>query len=67
VLKVDPTATNGIVLVIGSSFVQTRQVTVLGATPSASASPSPGASASPSSSTAPPPVTAADPDNRCTI
>jgi LCP family protein required for cell wall assembly len=67
VLKVDPTATNGIVLVVGSSFVGTRQVAVLGSTPSASATPSAGASASPSSTTAPPPVTAADADNRCTI
>jgi LCP family protein required for cell wall assembly len=69
VLKVDPTAVNGIVLVVGSSYVGTRQVQVEGADESASPSPSASASArpSPSSTVAPPPVTAADPGNRCTF
>jgi LCP family protein required for cell wall assembly len=65
VLKTDPTATNGIVLVVGSSYTGTRKVTVDGET--SSTSPSAKASASPSSTTAPPPVTAADPGNRCTF
>lgn len=69
VLKVDPSATNGIILVVGSSFTGTREVAVLGSasrsTPSPSASPS--ASTSPAETAAPPPVTAADPDNRCTF
>ncbi len=67
VLKVDPTARNGIVLVVGSSFTGTRPVAVLGSRPSASATPSAKASASPEATSAPPPVTAADPDNRCTF
>jgi hypothetical protein len=53
------------VLVIGSSYTGTRQLTVLGETPSTHATPS--ASPSPTSTTAPPPVTAADPGNRCTF
>jgi LCP family protein required for cell wall assembly len=66
VLKVDPTATSGVVLVVGSSYTGTREVAVLGAeTPSTT--PSASASASPTSTTAPPPVTAADPGNRCTF
>lgn len=65
VLRTDPTVSNGVVLVIGSSFIETREVTVLGATPTAT--PKASASASPTSTTAPPPVTAADEDNRCTF
>jgi hypothetical protein len=65
VLKTDPTATNGIVLVVGSSYTGTRAVQVSGsesdtATTSPSRSPSPAA-------TVPAPVTAADPGNRCTF
>jgi LCP family protein required for cell wall assembly len=66
VLKVDPSVDNGIVLVVGSSYIGTRDVSVIGSTPSAT--PSRKASPSPSASTAvPAPVTAADPDNRCTF
>ncbi|HSP38789.1 MAG TPA: LCP family protein [Frankiaceae bacterium] len=65
VLKADVTATNGIVLVVGSSYTGTRPVNVLGAS-SRTASPTTSPSASATPSTAPPPVTAADADNRCT-
>lgn len=66
VLKVDPTVSNGIVLVVGSSYTGTQPVTVLGATPTATATASPKAPPS-ASATAPPPVTAADAGNRCTF
>jgi hypothetical protein len=65
VLKVDPTVTNGIVLVVGSSYTGTRPVTVLGSTATPTPTPSKSASRAPATM-APPPVSAADPDNRCT-
>jgi hypothetical protein len=64
-LKVDPTATNGIQLVVGSSYTGTSPVTVIGAKPSAK--PSASGSASPPATQAPAPVTAADAGNRCTF
>jgi LCP family protein required for cell wall assembly len=67
VLKADPTVTNGVVLVVGSSYTGTRPVTVLGETPTATPTPSASASASAPATMAPPPVTAADADNRCTF
>lgn len=65
VLKVDPTVTNGIVLVVGSSYTGTRPVTVLGQ--NSAPTPTPSKSASSPATIAPPPVTAADADNRCTF
>jgi LCP family protein required for cell wall assembly len=65
VLKEDPSATSGVVLIVGSNYTTVLPVTASGsttATPTAAPAPSPTASASPAA----PVVTAASASNRCT-
>jgi LCP family protein required for cell wall assembly len=64
VLRLDPTATNGIVLIVGANYTSVRAVTIGDVTPA----PTPSATVTPSStpSASPALVTADSADNRCT-